>query len=312
MADADVFQMIPVIISFTPNYIVPAAVTLRSILDASPEGGFEVYCLVTEDIPQRQKDELSEMAGERMTFRYINLAGRLEGCYIDPRYSEAASYRLLLPELLPEVDSIIYLDCDIVVRQDLAELFGSIQLGDSLLAAVYEAPIENQAARWETLGCDPEKYFNSGFLVMNLAQMRKEETSGKLLAALRTDYLEFPDQDALNVVCKGRVLALPPTFNSIRTFFLPQYIDDFERQYGKGQIGAVEESGNIHYTGGKPWNLFTVRFGDWWKKYDNLPADIKAEWVPNKKVLRLWRFYRTCPGRWIVDSLQSVYRKIKH
>lgn len=304
--------MTPLIIAFTPNYIVPASVTLQSILDASPSGRFEVFCLVTEDIPQRQKDKLSAMAGERMSFNYVNLAGRLDGCYVDPRYSEAASYRLLLPELLPELDRIIYIDCDIVVRQDLDALYSSIDLEDKLLAAVYEAPIEGQAARWEALGCDPGKYFNSGFLVMNLAQMRKEETSAKLLDALRTDYLEFPDQDALNVVCKGRVLALPPEYNSIRTFFLPQYRADFEKQYGPGLVGAVEDSGNIHYTGGKPWNIFTVRFADWWKKYDSLPEAIKEEWTPKPKIMRLWKFYRTGLGRWTVDSAQEVYRKIRH
>lgn len=304
--------MTPLVISFTPNYIVPAAVTLRSILDSSTEGCFEVYCLVTEDIPQRQKDELKSMAGERMTFKYINLAGRLDGCYVDPRYSEAASYRLLLPELLPEIDSIVYLDCDIVVRQDIAGLYESIDLADNLIAAVYEAPIENQAERWTKLGCDPGKYFNSGFLVMNLKRMREEGTSSKFLDELRADYLEFPDQDVLNIVCKGRVLPLPPEYNSIRTFFLPQYADDYERQYGPDSRREVVNSGNIHYTGGKPWNLFTVRFADWWRKYDSLPIEIKKEWKPKRKIFFLWKFYRTCLGRFILDTVRSAYRRIKH
>lgn len=304
--------MIPVVIAFTPNYLVPAAVTLRSILDSSPDGQFEVWCLVTVDIPQRQKNLLSDLAQGRMTFRYVNLAGRLEGCYVDPRYSEAASYRLLLPELLPDLDRIIYTDCDIVIRRDLAGLDRTIELGDKLLAAVYEAPIEGQAERWEALGCDPGRYFNSGFLVMNLRQMREEGTSAKLMEALHADYLEFPDQDALNIVCRGRVLPLSPVFNSIRTFFLPQYKSDFLRQYSVEDWDSVQAGGSIHYTGGKPWNLFTVRFGDWWRIYDNLPEEIRAGWAPNVRMLRLWRFYRTAFGRFAVDRLQTAYRTIKH
>lgn len=299
-------------ISFTPDYFVPAAVTLKSVLDASPEGRFRVHCLVTEDIPQRQKDILAAMAGERMAFEYINLRGQLEGCYVDPRYSEAASYRLLLPELLPELNKIIYLDCDIVVRQDLSALDATVNVAGKLLAAVYEAPIEDQSKRWAALGCDPDKYFNSGFLVMNLARMREEGTSGKLLDALRHGSLEFPDQDALNIVCKGRVLLLPPVWNSIRTFFLPRYKAEFSKQYGPLTSVAVEAFGNIHYTGGKPWNLFTVRFGDWWEKYESMPAAAKDEWTPNPKILRLWKVYRTGIGRKIIDTAQAVYRKIKH
>lgn len=305
--------MTPIVIAFTPNYIVPAAVTLRSILDASPEGRFEVLCLVTEEIPQRQKDELEAMAGERMIFRYLPLAGRLEGYYIDPRYSEAASYRLLLPDLLPDVDKIIYIDCDIVVRQDLATLYSSAELGDNLIAAIYEAPIEGQAERWEALGCDSGKYFNSGFLIMNLQKMREEETSRKLLDTLKTDYLEFPDQDALNLVCQGRILPLSPVYNGIRTFFLPQYKKDFLAQYSSETLwDEVQTSGTIHYTGGKPWNLFTVKFAEWWRTYESLPEEISDEWNPNPRTLTIWKIYRTSAGRLCIDTLQKLYRRIKH
>lgn len=305
--------MTPIVIAFTPNYIVPAAVTLRSILDASPEGRFEVLCLVTEEIPQRQKDELEAMAGERMIFRYLSLAGRLEGYYIDPRYSEAASYRLLLPELLPDVDKIIYIDCDIVVRQDLAALYSSTELGDNLIAAIYEAPIEGQAERWKALGCDSGKYFNSGFLIMNLKQMREEGTSRKLLDALRTDWLEFPDQDALNQVCQGRVLPLSPIYNGIRTFFLPQYKKDFLAQYGSEALwDEVQTSGTIHYTGGKPWNLFTVKFDKWWRVYYSLPPTIKSEQEYSRTVRLLSKIYLTKIGKNIIDCAQNLHRRIKH
>lgn len=299
-------------ISFTPNYFVPASVTLKSILDSSSEGFFKVYCLVVEDIPERQKQLLKGMCEARMEFEYVNLRGKLDGCYVDPRYSEAASYRLLLPELLPELDRIIYIDCDIIVRQDLAALDANIKLEDNYLAAVYEAPIENQSRRWEVLGCDPGKYFNSGFLVMNLAEMREEKVSREMIKALHTDYLEFPDQDALNIVCKGRILALPPVFNSIRTFFLPQYKTDFLKQYGEEEWEAAHKSGNIHYTGGKPWNIFTVRFGDWWRTYDSLPDEIKSEWIPNQRMFRFWTIYRTGIGRRIIDFTRALYRRIRH
>ena len=303
----------PLVIAFTPNYIVPAAVTLRSILDATMDegAGYEVICLVTEEIPQRQKDELATMAGERMSFSYIPLAGRLEGCYVDSRYSEAASYRLMLPELLPEADRIIYVDCDVVVRQDLAELYNTIDLGDNLLAAVYEAPIEKQSERWTALGCDPQRYFNSGFLVMNLAQMRSEGTSAKLIDALKVDYLEFPDQDALNQVCKGRVLPLSPVYNSIRTFFIPKYRPEFEAQYGPELWDEVQEHGNIHYTGGKPWRIFSVRFGDWWRVYRSLPEAIKKEWIPSPKIKALADIYGTSAGRTIIDGLRTAARKFR-
>lgn len=300
--------MIPLAIAFTPNYFVQAATTLRSVLDASPDGQFRVVCMLTEEIPQRMQDELKRLGGGRLELEYIPLKGRLQGIYIDPRYTEAASLRLLLPELLLELDKILYLDCDIVVRQDLSKLWDETDLGDNYLAAVYEAAIEGQAERFRALGCDPAKYFNSGFLLMNLAQMRTEKVSEKLFEACRVPYLEFPDQDALNQVCQGRVLPLSPLYNSIRTFFIPQYKPDFVRQYGEGLWEQVQKEATIHYTGGKPWNLFTVQFGAWWRVYDTLPSEIKAEWTPGK-MARFWKIYRTPLGR-ILDAARNLKQRL--
>jgi len=302
--------MTPVVIAFTPNYFVPASVLIKSVLEHS-SGSFQFICLVAEEIPERQQKLLSGMFSDRAQFRYITIDQLEEGVYIDPRYSAAAEFRLLLPELLPEYDKVIYVDCDVVARLDFEALYESIQLGEHLLAAVMEAPIENQAEKWEAIGCNSGQYFNSGFLVMNLGQMRKEGTSQKLMDALKTDYLEFPDQDALNIVCQGRVLALPPIWNSIRTFQLPQYKADFLKRYSEQDWNDVQDHGLIHYTGGKPWNCFTVQFDKWWRIYKSLPASVKAEWQPKPSVALLAGIYLSRSGRAAIDILQKLYRKLK-
>ena len=76
---------VPLIIAFTPNYFLPAATTLKSIYDSTAEGNtYEIICLVSEDIPQRMQDKLVSLLGNKMTFKYLNLRGKLEGVYIDP------------------------------------------------------------------------------------------------------------------------------------------------------------------------------------------------------------------------------------
>lgn len=297
-------------IAFTPNYIVPAATMLRSLLDAST-GAFEVICLVTDPIPERMQEKLVRLGEGRLSFRYLPLKGRLEGIYTDPRYTEAASFRLLLPELLPEYDKILYIDCDVIVRQDVGKLYNETELGDKWLGVVFEAPIEQQAERFRALGCDPNRYFNSGFLLMNLAQMRRDHVSEQLLEACRVPYLEFPDQDSLNQVCQGHVLPLSPLYNGIRTFFIKKYKSDFIRQYGSEELWKqVQHEATIHYTGGKPWNLFTVNFGEWWRTYESLPDEIKAEWIPEHRVFRKWKYYRIRPIGRMIDVLRSLKQNL--
>ena len=296
-------------IAFTPNYFVQAATTLKSLLDAST-GDFDVICMVSDPIPETMQEKLARLAGSRMSFRYIPLKGRLEGLYIDPRYTEAASFRLLLPELLPEYDKILYLDCDIIVRQDVGKLYRETDLGENWMGVVFEAPIEQQAERFQALGCDPTRYFNSGFLLMNLAQMRKDGVTEKLLEACRVPYLEFPDQDALNQVCQSHVLPLSPLYDSIRTFFIMKYKPDFVRQYSEELWDAVQREGTIHYTGGKPWDLFTVQFRAWWRVFDTLPQEIRDEWTPAPKMYRFWRFYRIAPVGKAFDMLRALKQRV--
>ncbi len=300
-------MLTPLAIAFTPNYFVPAATMLRSLLDAST-GEFEVVCLVTEEIPERMQEKLVRMGAGRLSFKYIPMAGRLQGVYTDPRYTEAASFRLLLPEILPEYDSIVYIDCDVIVRQDIGRLWQQTDLGDNYLGVVFEAAIEGQAERFRALGCDPQRYFNSGFLLMNLKRMREERVSERLLEACRVPYLEFPDQDALNQVCQGRVLPLSPVYNSIRTFFIRKYRPDFVRQYSAVLWDEVQRRGTIHYTGGKPWNVFSVRFGEWWRVYESLPEEIRQEWTPSAKMLKIWKLYRIRPVGAFVEFLRRIKR----
>ncbi len=297
--------LIPLAIAFTPNYFVPAATMLRSLLDSSKDS-FKVICLVSEEIPERMRKKLERLGEGRLSFEYIPLKGRMEGIYTDPRYTEAASFRLILPELLPEYDSIVYIDCDVIVRQDIGKLYQETDLGDNYLGVVFEAPIENQAERARALGCDPNRYFNSGFLIMNLCQMRQEKVSERLLDACRVPYLEFPDQDALNQVCLGRVLPLSPVNNSIRTFFIRKYKPDFIRQYNETLWNKVQEEGTIHYTGGKPWNIFSVRFEEWWRTYDRLPSEIKEEWKPSSRIYRFWTLYRIPFIGWFLNMSRKA------
>ena len=302
--------MTPIAVAFTQNYFVPAATMLRSLLDSSCSD-YHVICLLAEDLPLRMRQKLESLDCSRLEVEYRNMSGMVKGVQVEPRYTEAALFRLLLPDLLPEYDQVVYADCDMIIRQDVAELYSNTNLDDNYLGAVYEAPIEGQAERFESLGCNPKEYFNSGFLLMNLKQMREEYVVKKFLEAAKRDDLEFPDQDVLNIVCSGRVFPIEPIYNSIRTFMLPQYRKDFLAQYSESQWHDVQEKGSIHYTGGKPWGLFSVKFGEWWRTYESLPQEIKDEWTPNRKVYGLCRIYRTAPGRWCIDTVQSIYRRMK-
>lgn len=306
-------RFVPLVVAFTPNYFVPAATCIYSILEnMHTEDHLHVICLLSEELPERLKQKIRTLGEGRACYSFVSLKGRLQDIYVDAKYTEAASYRLLLPDLLPEYDKVMYIDCDMIVRNDLARLYHSIDLGTNYLAAVFEAPMDFQMEHLKTIGCAPSEYINSGFLIMNLELMRRDGMVQKFIEASKADYLEFPDQDVLNQLCRKRILGLPPYYNSIRTFYLPQYKQFFLQRYTEQDWANIHRHGTVHYTGAKPWNHFTVEFQLWWQYYEQLPDEIKEEWKINRKIYFLSRICRTSLGACMINAFQTLYRRLKY
>ena len=69
----------------------------------------------------------------------------------------------------------------------------------------------------------PSPYFYSGLLVMDLAKMRAEGASKALFDATMqyADKVSWPDQDAINLVFRDRILQLGPEWDGINVRYSP-------------------------------------------------------------------------------------------
>src|SRR5437879_3158835 len=77
-------------------------------------------------------------------------------------------YRIFLPELLPELDRVLYLDADVIVVDSLIPLW-NVDLSEDYLAAVTNVFQAAHVHRPVELGlAGPRAYFNSGVMVLNL------------------------------------------------------------------------------------------------------------------------------------------------
>lgn len=174
-------------------------------------------------------------------------------------------YRLLLVDLFPNIDKIIYLDADVVVMSDLAEVF-NISLDGYMVAAVPDV-VDN----WKTL-YDKKKqeymatelgitewndYFNAGVLVLNLREIRKKYTSKQLLNIAQSKKWLKHDQDVLNFICGGSFYNLGYKWNCISV------IDKkFEKKCPYLEIEKYNEANQnpaiVHYAAKKPWKNIDV------------------------------------------------------
>jgi lipopolysaccharide biosynthesis glycosyltransferase len=171
---------------------------------------------------------------------------------------KATWYRVFLPELLPDVDRVLYLDADLIALDSLVPLWEK-DLEDNYLAAVTNIFQSNHLHRPASLGlAGPRVYFNAGVMLMHLELMRRDRRTAALLdfGVAHAAELEWRDQDAMNVVLGSRRLPLPPRWNVMNSVLLfPASVDVFGAE-------AVEDARRRpairHFEGpaaNKPWHL---------------------------------------------------------
>lgn len=134
-------------------------------------------------------------------------------------YPVGSLYRLLIPEMLPELERVVYLDCDIVVNLDIAEIW-SIDTENCSMAGVRDmkSELSYELVRCKMLGCDRRDYVNAGVLLMNLASIRKIGDLFRISYNWYVKYLPlviYVDQDVLNVLFHGQKKFIDQKFNDI-------------------------------------------------------------------------------------------------
>lgn len=162
---------------------------------------------------------------------------------LDKHLTQATYYRLVLPDLLPGLNKVLYLDSDIIVKSDISELYAT-DITDYSLAAVEQYGQH----RWKALHmAKGTKYFNAGVMLINMQQRREQQLSASILAFIQKHHngLNNHDQDALNAVLQGNWLSLPLKYNYMT--LLPKIYPVNYHEWDK-TISIV------HYTRLKPWN----------------------------------------------------------
>lgn len=160
---------------------------------------------------------VDELCSDEIKFLHDKL-----GKVIDMHFAVGALYRLLIRKIF-NGDKIIYLDADIVVNLDIAELW-YFDLGEKILAAVPEifSEVDGVEGMKKIFPLcrdgfvDVNDYFNSGVMLINVDRLRAETQkllNGFELASQTFDYCCYYDQDILNYCFATESVKLPTKFN---------------------------------------------------------------------------------------------------
>lgn len=256
-------------ICFTPsdNYAQHMAVVIASILKNAAFGDDFSFYVLDSGISDSNKNKISELQKiKNFNIKYV----KLDTSVLDSlpivlnHFTTAIYYRFMTADLLPEVDKIIYLDCDLVVCSSLKELF----LED--VSDYYIGAVEDIGSYYNHLVLKPEfekLQINSGVMVLNLAMWRKDSLGTKLIkfAVETKEELVFGDQDVINKTLTCKRLDFKWNVQSFPAFHV--YNNVVFHPLKDEIIEAVRRPSIIHYiTKWKPWNC-DVPFGHLYIKY---------------------------------------------
>ena len=216
-------QNVNLFFSCDDKYSAFMAVALKSIKNNSAKDRvYNTRILHTGMAEDRQNKIISSLSDKNFNIEFIDISDSVsefgERLHTRDYYSKTTYYRLFIPNLFPELDKALYLDSDIVVTGDIAELY-DVEMGECLVGAVRDefvysneilrSYVENRVGHKSS-----EHYFNAGVLLMNLKEMRRvrfEEMFLRLLEEVKFDVAQ--DQDYLNVICKDKVVYMDSSWN---------------------------------------------------------------------------------------------------
>jgi lipopolysaccharide biosynthesis glycosyltransferase len=244
------------------DYVAHSAAMLHSVLVRNREHDVHVHYMHGPDISTAEEEQVASMVEQHGgAISFLRIAdSEIEGLPTKGFTRKATWYRIFLPELLGDVDRILYLDADLIVVDTVAPLW-ELDLDGFWVGAVTNVFQDNHLQRPKELGlAGPQVYFNAGVLLMNLASMRRDGRTQALLdfGVTNAERLEWRDQDALNVVLGERRLALHPRWNCMNSFFLFRRSARRESELGRWALRqALRNPAIRHFEGPdalKPWH----------------------------------------------------------
>lgn len=279
-------EAVPVVFASDLHYIPYLAVAIRSLIEhASPEHRYDIIIFGDKE-SQKEETTLRSMAEGKdyISIRCIDMEPFREMVQqFGPRnnLTIAAYYRLYIATICSEYAKAIYMDCDILCHADVAELYMT-DLGENLVAAAYDRPVQDVDHEWlngarayiESIGMkDARQCFNSGVLLLNLEQMRKENTQKHLLEVAAINKKYWNDQGVLNICCQERVHFLPEAWN-FTTHMHELHTLSPETTKECRELLCTQGYKIIHYAAGgiKPWQKFTSPiYRLWWETAKDTP-----------------------------------------
>ncbi len=263
------YNRINICLSCDENYAKHAGVVIASILaHSSADEDIHIYIL-DGNISKNSKEKILSLKSiKRCSIEFVEVNERdfeeYKGISNHSYISIPTFYRLKLASLLPTVDKVIYLDCDVAVCSSLKELFNT-DLKENVFGGVLDIDLH--------LRNNPN-YINASVLLMDLNKVRELNIENKFYnyAKENFDNIQLADQGIINAVLTDKILIIDSKFNVQSECFIRR-------------SSFTKDPAIVHFIGSqKPWH-----FGSWSVHKDLYFRYLQmTPWKLSDKELKKW------------------------
>lgn len=255
------------------NYIPFCATTIASIF-ANNQVEKITFHLFVDGITDANRGMMQEWINgiEGKGIRFYDLSeADFKDFPVGNAYINLTTYfRLVIQDKLPDIDKVLYLDCDTIVNGSLSELWNTDMEGFAV-AGVRDRVndsirLYNRLRYPMVVG-----YVNAGVLLINLKKWRECQVfdKAKELAKAMPEALKNHDQDIINILFHDNKLMLPFRYNLLEYYL---YVEEWlylDRKYYPEIIEACKNPTIIHFCmPQKPWHYECINpFKELYYKY---------------------------------------------
>lgn len=317
---------IPIFFTFNNDYTVPAAVAFYSLLNKARDDVFYEMFVLHSDISKENQELLKNVVSMKKNgkLEFINTngflenewqSGNFEGHQNKNQFTTETILKCFGAKFFPQYDKIIYSDVDIVVMEDISELF-DIDLENNYIAAVRGAfnkysPDELSHFKPEHYELLKDSYFAGGIWVMNLKKIREDNLEQRMIEIVKDDSIikRWPDQDIINITCNNQVAFVPLNYISYPYLLDLLQKDNFTSHYSREEMfDSIINPKIIHYAGNKPWHNNAKKAEIWWEifYYLNLPKTSIFKEIEPSRIEKKYKKYKKLFNKLLIFSIVVI------
>lgn len=251
--------MIHIAFCLDEKYVEHCATTIASILSNMTDKQI-VFHVISDSINKDKKIIFSRWVSDEYgaSIRFHDVDSDLfkhfpiENAYINI----STYYRLMLPEILKDIDKVLYLDCDIIVSSSIQSLW-EIDINNYAVAGIRDRINDNIRLYNRLRYALSDGYINAGVLLINLKKWREEEVFERALNISEKDpaILKNHDQDIINILFHDSKKILPFKYNLLEYYLYTEEWLHLDRKYYPEIIEACKNPAIIHFCmPQKPWH----------------------------------------------------------